>query len=329
LMLKYPEAPLWWYLAVLAVFTAVGLIVTNVTASGLNWYFFIIAMLLSSILVFISGYILSTTGFSINAQTVVQLIGGFIKPGNPVSNMYFTLYGYNATTQAVQMLSDLKLGQYMKIPPRSLFIGQIMGATIGSIFNYIITISIITNQADILLSANGNSQWSGQNVQAFNTLAVSWGGLAKQIYGPGAPYAMVSYAFFIGIVVPLPFFYLHKAFPKLHFDYINWAILPWFFGYLSVGTNSSILTAMSIGVFTQFYMRKYQAALFNKYQYLTSAALDAGTQFCVFFVTLFIQGAIYKQIEFPNWALNPNQAVGIWFPDYCYNVANDVNATST
>ncbi|KAJ3061563.1 hypothetical protein HDU98_002493 [Podochytrium sp. JEL0797] len=62
LMLKYTEAPLWWYLAVLAVFTAVGLIVTNVTASDLNWNFFIIATLLSSIVVFISGYILSTTG---------------------------------------------------------------------------------------------------------------------------------------------------------------------------------------------------------------------------------------------------------------------------
>ncbi|ORY38674.1 OPT superfamily oligopeptide transporter, partial [Rhizoclosmatium globosum] len=304
LMQKYKEAPLWWYLGILAIFGAVGLVVTNASNSQLEWYYFLAAMALSCVLVFVVGFIVSTTGFTMNSQSFVQLVGGFIKPGNPVANMYFTLYGYSATTQAVSMLADLKLGQYMKIPPQAVFFAQMMGSTVGAIFNYAVTISIMTQQADVLTSENGNSQWSGQNLQTFNTLSVTWGALAKEMYAPGARYQWITYAFILGIFCPLSFYYLHRVFPKARFDYLNFAILPWFLGYLSSGTNSSIFVAMIIGVFTQFYLRQYKASFFNRYQYLTSAALDAGTQFCVFVVTLFIQGAIYPAIEFPTWALN-------------------------
>ncbi|KAI8829648.1 peptide transporter MTD1 [Chytriomyces cf. hyalinus JEL632] len=326
-MLKYNEVPMWWYLTVLGVFFGVGLFITQYNKSGLDWYFFIIALCLSAFFIFLCGFISATTGFGINVQTIIQLIGGFIKPGNPVSNMYFTLYGYNATSQANAMLADLKLGQYMKIPPRCVFFAQLFGATVGSIFNYMITVSIMTQQSEILLSANGSPQWSGQNIQGFNTLAVSWGALGKQMYGVGATYEWVSYAFILGFFLPLPFYLLHRFFPKVGFNYINFAILPWFFGYLSVGTNTSIMTAMIIGVFTQFYLRRYKPIVFNKYQYITSAALDAGTQFCVFFVTLLVQGAIYKPVDFPIWWLNPDPS-GIWFPDGCYNAANDVPAAN-
>lgn len=36
------------------------------------------------------------------------------------------------------MASDLKIGHYLKIPPRMIFLHQIAGTIIGCIFNYVI-----------------------------------------------------------------------------------------------------------------------------------------------------------------------------------------------
>jgi hypothetical protein len=34
----------------------------------------------------------------------------------------------------------------------------------------------------------GSNIWSGQQVQSYNSQAVTWGALAESMYGPGTPY---------------------------------------------------------------------------------------------------------------------------------------------
>ena len=85
-------------------------------------------------------------GFVNNMQTTIQMIGGYIKPGNPLANMYFTLYGYNSVTEAFAMMGDLKTAQYVKLSPRSTFAAQFLGTTIGAVFNFIIMENIVSNQ---------------------------------------------------------------------------------------------------------------------------------------------------------------------------------------
>lgn len=46
-------------------------------------------------------------------------------PGRPIANVCFKVYGYMSMNQAVAFLSDFKLGHYMKIPPRSMFLVQV------------------------------------------------------------------------------------------------------------------------------------------------------------------------------------------------------------
>lgn len=41
-------------------------------------------------------------------------------------------------SQAGKMAKDLKVGHYLKVPPRMIFFSQILGTIIGSIFNYIV-----------------------------------------------------------------------------------------------------------------------------------------------------------------------------------------------
>ena len=50
---------------------------------------------------------------------------GYILPGKPLANVCFKVYGYMSMSQAVAFLADFKLGHYMKVPPRSMFMVQV------------------------------------------------------------------------------------------------------------------------------------------------------------------------------------------------------------
>lgn len=51
----------------------------------------------------------------------------YLVPGNPVANMYGSLYGGQSVVQALNFLQDLKLGQYVKLAPRVTFCMQAAG----------------------------------------------------------------------------------------------------------------------------------------------------------------------------------------------------------
>lgn len=56
---------------------------------------------------------------------ITEYIIGYAYPGRPVANMCFKVYGYISMVQALTFVSDLKLGHYMKIPPRIMFSIQV------------------------------------------------------------------------------------------------------------------------------------------------------------------------------------------------------------
>lgn len=46
---------------------------------------------------------------------VTEFVAGFLMPGKPVANVTFKTYGYITQYQALLLISDLKLGHYMKV----------------------------------------------------------------------------------------------------------------------------------------------------------------------------------------------------------------------
>lgn len=71
-----------------------------------------------------------------------------------------------------------------------------------------------------------------------------------------------------GFGFPIPFWLLHKKYPKFGFDKVFTPILVAELGYLSVGINSSVFTSFVLAVFSQYYLRKYHATWFRKYKYV-------------------------------------------------------------
>ncbi|KAJ7751318.1 OPT oligopeptide transporter [Mycena maculata] len=186
------------------------------------------------------------------------------------ANMYFTLYAYNSTEQGRSMTRDLKMGQYTKLPPRVTF------------------------------------TMSGASVQSFNSNAIAWGALAKQLYSPSSTYGIVPLSIIIGLAVPIPFYILHRYFPKAHFDSVITPMVTSEIGYLSGGINSSVFMTFLLCMFSQYYVPL--ADFSNR----MSAALDGGTEVMTFVYSFAVGGAGGKTTNFPTWALNPTGN-----PDYC------------
>ncbi|MCJ1399097.1 hypothetical protein MMC11_002299 [Xylographa trunciseda] len=323
LMLVYKDAPNWWYGAVLIFSIVVGLVCLYQVDSTLPWWAFLVACGLAVICILFFGAQYAITGFQFIIQPIIQMIGGYLHPGYPVANMYFTLFGYNAVVQGQLLLKDLKIAQYAKLPPRVTFTVQLIGTLVGAIFNYVMMISIVDNQREILLSIEGTNIWSGQNVQQYNSQAIAWGGLAKYMFSVGGRYEWVTLAFLVGFVIPLPFYFLHRLFPRAGFWYWNTAIITYYIGWLCVGINSSILTYFVAGFLSQWYMRKYHPEWFVKYNYILSAAMDGGTQVLVFIFTFAVDGGSGASVTFPTyWGNNGGTADGMNY-DYCmFNPAN-------
>ena len=58
-------------------------------------------------------------------NAITEYMMGLIYPGRPIANVSFKVYGYMSMNQAVSFLNDFKLGHYVKIPPRSMFLVQV------------------------------------------------------------------------------------------------------------------------------------------------------------------------------------------------------------
>ncbi|KAG1144576.1 hypothetical protein G6F37_006107 [Rhizopus arrhizus] len=316
LMRKYKEVPNWWYYIIFFVGAGVNIGMAYANNSQLPWWGVIVAIILSVFLSLPLNLIGAVTGAHFGLNVLSEMIGGFILPGYPIANMYFKAIGYNTMSQAGIMAKDLKIGHYLKVPPRWTFFNQMVGTLVGCLFNYLVNKIIIDNEYDILKVSGGNQFWSGISAEQINSAAITWGAVGPMImFGPNSRYYIVLWAFVIGFFLPVPFWLLHRKFPKAGFQYVN---VPTFMMglYVLPGSSSAWMTnSFIIILISQFYLKRRYTTWFSKYNYLLSAALDSGTSLMVFFVSLALQGGGNGiAYNFPTWAGNRDD---LKYMDYC------------
>lgn len=137
---------------------ALNVAVAYINKSQLPWWGVVMAIVMSTVLSLPLNMITAITGTGFGLNVFAEMICGFVLPGLPgkfyqnlcrcfvdpthtlyiVANMYFKTLGYNTLNQAGAMAIDLKVGHYLKIPPRVVFLNQMLGTLIGCIFNYIV-----------------------------------------------------------------------------------------------------------------------------------------------------------------------------------------------
>ena len=186
-MQSYPEVPMWWYGIIGIISFAFLSTAIKIVPTQLPIWAAAISILLSFFLSVPLSMIQAITNQPVPSQVMDELIAGYILPGRPIANMIFKTVGYITTFQANSLAEDLKLGHYMKIPPRIMFTIQVVGTIISCIWVSIIQDWMLNNIKDICTPRQKQGFICPASI-TFATSSVIFGAIGPQrIFSLGAP----------------------------------------------------------------------------------------------------------------------------------------------
>lgn len=293
LMSHYQDVPMWWYLLTFVSMLAIGIFVVEYYPVHLPWYGLLLALGITTILYIPVSIVMAITNQHSSLYLICQLICGVVFPGRPVANMVFVTYCYISSAQGVKFSSDLKLGHYMKIPPKLLFKVQ-MAATLISSFVQIGVLNWMFANIPGICTAEAINGFNCPIARVHFNGSILWGVVGPQrFFGPGALYRHLVWAFLIGAVAPVVLWLISRQQKKSILRKVN---LPVLFGSLSwippaTGLNFSIWALVCFSF--NHVVRRRASAWWGKYTMTMSAALDSGLAFSL--VVIFF-GFIYPGV---------------------------------
>jgi len=262
---------------------------------------------------------------------IAQFIFGYVYPGKPIANLLFKMYGRISTVHALSFLSDLKLGHYMKIPPRCMYTAQVIFFTlhgiliketqtvrgltliailahalqlVGTLVSGIVNLAVawwmlasIENICDVE-SLNPNSPWTCPKFRVTFDASVIWGLIGPQrLFGRGGLYRNLVWLFLIGAVLPVPVWILHKMYPQNKWiPLINIPVISYGFAGMPPATPTNIASWLVTGTIFNYFVFKYRKEWWKRYNYVLSAALDAGTAFMAVLIFFALQNE-HKELK--------------------------------
>ncbi|KAM7263724.1 hypothetical protein ACFE04_001407 [Oxalis oulophora] len=285
LMTKYKSVPEWWFLSLLLLSMVISVLMTFIWKDQvqLPWWGMLFAFALAWIVTLPIGVIQATTNQQPGYDIIAQFMIGYILPGQPIANLLFKIYGRISTVHALSFLSDLKLGHYMKIPPRCMYTAQLVGTLLAGIVNLAVAWWMLENIVDIcdIEGIHPDSPWTCPKYRVTFDASVIWGLVGpKRLFGPGGLYRNLVWLFLIGAVLPVPVWVLSKMYPeKKWIPLINIPVISYGFAGMPPATPTNIASWIATGTIFNFFVFKYHKRWWQKYNYVLSAALDAGTAF--------------------------------------------------
>ncbi|KAK6149630.1 hypothetical protein DH2020_017155 [Rehmannia glutinosa] len=285
LMKSYKQVPQWWYLVLLVGSIALSLMMSFVWKEDvqLPWWGMLFAFVLAWVVTLPIGVIQATTNQQPGYDIIAQFIIGYILPGKPIANLLFKIYGRISTIHALSFLADLKLGHYMKIPPRCMFTAQLVGTLVSGTVNLSVAwwmLGSINNICDVE-ALHPESPWTCPKFRVTFDASVIWGLIGpERLFGPGGMYRNLVWLFLIGGVLPVPVWILSKIYPdKKWIPLINIPVISYGFAGMPPATPTNIASWIIAGTIFNYFVFKYRKTWWQRYNYILSAALDAGTAF--------------------------------------------------
>ncbi|KAJ9116430.1 hypothetical protein QFC22_004872 [Naganishia vaughanmartiniae] len=273
LMQAYDVVPTWWYVATLVIN---GLAAGCITA-------------------------ISNTTPGLNVLT--EWIAGILLPGKPIANVTFKCMGYMSMSQAINLLSDQKLGHYMHVNPKHMFLSQTLGSIIGCFVNYAVLDQVIDAKQSYLdgTLVDPTGQWDGRKPFIFMNASVIWGLISPTRFFAGK-YKILYLGFPLGAAVPIACWYLHKRYPnsRINFKKINFAIVCDGASTVPQSPANVIATSFIVAYAANVWLVKRYPDFFKNFIYVVSSALDAGTSLNALTAYAFFS-VLFTGMRIPDW----------------------------
>jgi len=229
--------------------------------------------------------------------------------------MVFVTYGYISSAQGIKFSSDLKLGHYMKIPPRILFAVQ-MGATVVSSVTQIGVLNWMFVNVKGICTPEAVNGFTCPIARVHFNGSILWGVVGPaEFFGKNATYRVLMYCFPLGFIAPI-ILWLYARHKKGNI--VRKINLPVLFGSLSwippaTGLNFSVWAVVCY-IFN-FAVKRRAERWWGKYTMTLSAALDSGLAFGLV--------VVFFGFVFPGWSWVENFK---WWGTEVYKQGCDWNA---
>jgi OPT family oligopeptide transporter len=202
----------------------VSVFVCEFWPTHLPWWGLLISILLPIIYTIPVGIVQAITNIQPGLNVITEFICGYMLPGRPIANTMFKTYGYITMVQALSFVSDLKIGHYMKIPPRSMFFSQTIACILAAVVNCLVVLWQLKNIPNVC-SEDQTDSFNCKPQSTFFTASLVWGVIGpSRIFGPNG-YQITLFGFAIGAILPIPGWYLAFAYPHSWFKYLNWPVI--------------------------------------------------------------------------------------------------------
>ncbi|XP_004309550.1 PREDICTED: oligopeptide transporter 7 [Fragaria vesca subsp. vesca] len=281
LMQRYNPVPEWWFVAILLTNIALTIFTCEYYNDQLQlpWWGVLLACAIAILFTLPIGIITAITNQTPGLNIITEYIIGYIYPGYPVANMCFKVYGYISMTQAITFLQDFKLGHYMKIPPRTMFMAQVVGTLIAA-FVYLCTAWWLMETIPGICT-DTTSVWTCPMDTVFYDASVLWGLIGpRRIFGDLGTYAAVNWFFLAGAIAPVLVWLAAKAFPQQEWiRLINMPVLIGATGSMPPATAVNYTSWIILGFLSGFVVYRYRPDWWRRHNYVLSGALDAGLAF--------------------------------------------------
>ncbi|KAL3614712.1 oligopeptide transporter [Castilleja foliolosa] len=301
---NYESVPNWWFYIILGVVFLLSLWACEGFGKQLQlpWWGLIMACAMAMFFTLPIGIIQATTNHQIGLNIITEMVIGYIYPGRPLANVSFKTYGYISMSQALSFLSDFKLGHYMKIPPKSMFIAQLVGTMVASSVYFGTAwwlLTSIENICDPSLLPDG-SPWTCPNDEVFYNASIIWGVIGPlRMFTSMGVYGAMNWWFLAGLVAPIPTYILGRKYPEK--KWIRLINVP-----LIMSATMSMPPARAVnyimwgiaGIYFNIYLFRVQKKWWARHAYVLDAALNAGIAFLAVLLFFTLQS---RDIVGPAW----------------------------
>lgn len=297
LMSRYREAPEWWYTTLFFISLILAIFVCHF-GQLMPWYYLFLAIAIALVFVLPTGIVQAVTNQTIGLNVITEFVAGIVIPGDPLGNVTFKTYGYITQYQALLLISDLKLGHYMKIPPRAMFSTQLVGTIVAGLVNYLTAIYLMNNIPDICTPKN--TRWTCPNANIFFSASIIWGAIGPiKMFGINSTYAPLLLGFIIGALLPIPSWLLMKKYPHIKWlKHVHFPIMLSATAIMPPAPPGNYPSWLLAGFLFNYVLIRYARSWWKQYAYVLSAAMDCGVAFSVLIIFFLLQN---NRIEFPTW----------------------------
>jgi len=265
-----------------------------------------------------AGMIQAITNQQIGLNVITELVAGYALPGRPVAMMIFKTFGYITMSQALQFTSDMKLGHYMKVPPRTMFLCQIVATVVAATTQLGVQKWMFANISNVC-EANQSDHFICPTTEVFYVASVVWGviGPMRQ-FSPGQIYHGLTYFFLMGALAPLVGWLINRRWPTSFFKYVNVPVVLAGTAQIPPATAVNFIPWALIGFIFNYVIRKRHFNWWAKYNYVLSAALDTGTAVGTLLV--------FFALQYPNRGTIGANTIEKWWGNTVYTQTADQNA---